>query len=111
MCSARSLLGLTLFFGLVAACGHKNQYQMEKDWQEQQAKQLKPVELDKGGEQAWRRIQVLHVRVYSDAAFVKRVGGVKRYFEDWLSRANEVLHPALQLRLEIEQFRELPESA
>jgi hypothetical protein len=111
MHSHRSLLGLTVFCALVFACGHKNQYQMEKDWQEQQAKHLKPVELDKGGEQAWRRIQVLQVRVYSDAAFVKRVGGVKHYFEDWLGRANEILNPALQLRLEIEQFRDLPESA
>jgi hypothetical protein len=96
---------------MFVACGHKNEYQMQKEWQEQQAKHLRPVELDKGGEQSWRRFQVLRVRVYADAAFVKHVGGLTHYFADWLARTNDVLQPALQLRLEVEQFRDLPEPA
>ena len=102
------LFGLTLACFVLCAC-QKNQYQMQKEWQEQQAKSLKPVELDKGGETAWRRFHVQRLRVYSDAAFVKRVGDVRKYVAEWLDRANQVLMPAMQLRLEVDDFRELPD--
>src|SRR5262245_60475536 len=104
------LFGLTLVCFVLCAC-QKNQYQMQKEWQEQQAKSLKPVELDKGGETAWRKFHVLRRPVYADTAFAKRVGDVRKCIAEWLDRANQVLMPAMQLRLEVEDFRELPDAS
>lgn len=106
------LLVLTLGWLSISTSGcQKNPYQMQKAWQEQQAKHLKPEALDEGGPAKWERFRKRTIRVYADAEFARRAGNLRRYFGDWLERANQVLAPALQLRLEVEELRELPATA
>jgi hypothetical protein len=101
---ARSLLTLALCFG--SACA-KNPYQMRREFQEQQVRDLSPAALDHG-DRAWHAVKTLRVRLYVDPAVAKK-GNVKGDFEDRLARVNQVLEPALQLRLLLENVSDLPE--
>jgi hypothetical protein len=79
---------------------------MKKEFQAQQAAALRPAELDHG-DGAWRALHTLHVRLYVDTTVAKKVG-VRTDFEDRLARVNQVLEPALHLRLQLESVRDLP---
>jgi hypothetical protein len=97
--------GVALLCLLVGACA-KNEYQMRKEFQTQQAERLRPAELehDSGG---WHAVRTLRVRLYVDADALHK-DSTQREFEERLERANQVLQSALRLRLKLDDMRELP---
>lgn len=92
------------------ACRHQNPYAMKKEFQANQAKHLRPAEL-RHGDGAWHAFRTMKVRVYADAVFAKKEGNVRSNFAERLERANQVLEPALRLRLVLTEVRELPKEA
>lgn len=105
----RAAVGISTvpFALLLLACGHKNEYEQRREFQLSQAKKYAPAELERN-DRTWRAFRTLRVRVYADPTFAKREGNVRRSFEERIARANEVLEPALRIRLALADLRDLP---
>jgi hypothetical protein len=87
---------------LLAGCNFvsQNPHDQKRAWQETQARRLAPARLQEG-DGRWGRARVARVRVYADASYRKQHTDWLAHFEDQLRRANEVLRPAFELRLEV----------
>jgi hypothetical protein len=103
-----AVLGTAL--ALACGCGHKNEYEMRREAQQAQAKTYVPASLERE-DRSWRAFRRARVRLYVDPAYTRRDANVRGHFAERLERANEVLEPALRLRLSLDELRELPKDA
>jgi len=97
---------VTLCLATLLGCV-KSPYQLKQEAQQQQAQRLRPAELEHKNS-AWRARRSMRVRLYVAGAADKQAR-VRGEFEERLARANQVLESALQVRLVLDDVRELPE--
>ena len=100
------LLGLAAF--ALASCSYQNPYLAKRRWQQQQARNLKPAELEQAPGTAWRRTTALKIRIYRDAAYANHQTNLRQHLQELIEHANEVLQVNVSIRLQLEEVRELP---